>query len=49
MLSDTSKQMLLKKMQKIMKKNKMTLREIIDITRESADYLETILVESENH
>jgi len=47
MLSDKEKTFLLKRIQKIMKKDKLSLREVIDITREGADYLESLMVDNE--
>lgn len=43
MLSDKDKKLLLKKMHKVMRKDKLSLREIIDTIREYADYLESLL------
>lgn len=49
MLSEEEKAFLMKKVCRDMMKKSVTLREIIDLHREIADYLESVLVESENH
>lgn len=49
MLSEEEKAFLMKSVNKDMKKKSVSLREIIDIHREIADYLESLLVESQNH
>lgn len=40
---------ILKATYKTMKKNHLTLRQVIDITKEGIEFLETFMVESENH
>jgi len=49
MLSEKEKYYLLKATRKTMKKNHVTLREIIDKTKEGIEFLETFMVESQNH
>lgn len=49
MLSDKQKYYFLKATYKTMKKNRLTLREVIDITKEGIEFLEALMVESENH
>ena len=49
MLSDKEKYYLLKTTYKTMKKNHLTLRRVIDITKEGIEFLETFMVESENY
>lgn len=49
MLSEKEKYYLLKATYKTMKKNHLTLRQVIDITKEGIEFLETLMVESENH
>ena len=49
MLSEKEKFYLLKATRKTMKKNHLTLRQVIDITKEGIEFLEALMVESENH
>jgi hypothetical protein len=47
MLDDRSKYLLLRQARKTMKKHKMTLKEVIDLTQEGVDFLKTVLNESD--